>query len=206
MRKVGLVSRKGGVGKSTLAIHLAELAASAGDSVALLDLDLQESCTRWRKSREDDSVVVVRSSHQQLKSHLSMCERAGADWVFIDTRPDIDAATQDVCLCADFVVVPTRPSVMDLQSILGTLRLTSKLGVPSGVVFNLVPARGREARDARRLLAEMGYEAAPNNIVDRVAYRRAVGLGRVAGELDSKARREVINLWRYVTERMGAEA
>lgn len=206
MRTVGLVSRKGGVGKSTLAIHLAELAARRGWSVALLDLDLQESCARWRRLRDDDSVVVVRSSHELLKSHLAMCERAGADWVFIDTRPDIDAATQDVCLCADLVVVPTRPSVMDLQSVSGTLRLSERLGVPSCVVLNQTPARGREGREARRLLAELGHEAAPHDVVDRVAYRRAVGLGRVAGELDGKARREMINLWRHVTERMGAEA
>lgn len=206
MNVVGLVSRKGGVGKSTLAIHFAELVASQGSKVALLDLDLQESCVNWRKRRESKSVVVVRSSREQLEEHLTLCESSGVDWVFIDTMPDIDATTKAVCELATYVVVPTRPSVMDLESVAGTLKLVSRSATPGCVVFNLTPARGKEIRGAKRALEKREYNVVPTPIIDRVAYRRAIGFGKVAGDIDSKALSEVTGAWKYIHEQMEAEA
>lgn len=202
MKTVGIISRKGGVGKSTVAIHLAELAARSGQRVALLDLDLQETCVGWRKKRVSDSVVVVRSSVEQLREHLDLLKRGGAEWVFIDTMPDIDSTAKAVAMASDFVVIPTRPSVVDIESIAGTVGLVRRLGAPSGVVFNLVPSRGKEIRGARRAMDSLQQPYAPTSMIDRVAYRRAVGTGKVAGDIDSKAASEVQGVWKYVQERI----
>lgn len=204
MKVVGLVSRKGGVGKSTLAIHLADLVAKQGAKVALLDLDLQGSCASWRLRRESKSVLVVRSTHKELREHLELCAASGIEWVFIDTMPDIDATTKAVCDIADYVVVPTRPSVMDLESVVGTLKLISRSATPGCAVFNLTPARGKEIRGAQRELQKRDYTVSPTPIIDRVAYRRAIGFGKVAGDLDPKAKLEVENTWKFITSQMEA--
>lgn len=206
MKVIGIVSRKGGVGKSTLAIHFAELVARSGKKVALLDLDLQESCVNWRKRRDSKSVIVVRSSAEQLDEHLTLCREGSIDIVFIDTMPDIDAATKQVCERADFIVVPTRPSVMDLESVVGTLKLVDRMAVPGCVVFNLTPARGKEIRGARKALEGRDYHVAPTSIIDRVAYRRAIGYGEVAGSLDAKAEHEIVSTWHYIEKQMEAVA
>jgi len=47
MKVLGLLSRKGGVGKTTLALHLSVLAQDGGLRVLLVDLDPQGSAAAW---------------------------------------------------------------------------------------------------------------------------------------------------------------
>src|SRR5262249_58275766 len=51
MRSIAFLTQKGGAGKTTLAASLAEMAASTGERVIALDLDPQQSLTRWGKPR-----------------------------------------------------------------------------------------------------------------------------------------------------------
>src|SRR5664279_5617787 len=53
MQVIALISQKGGVGKSTLAVHLATEANAQGQRVLLLDLDPQGSAMEWANRRGD---------------------------------------------------------------------------------------------------------------------------------------------------------
>ena len=55
MKKIIVMSQKGGVGKTTGTINLSVAAALAGHSVVVIDLDPQASATRWSDNREDDA-------------------------------------------------------------------------------------------------------------------------------------------------------
>ena len=46
MRTIATISAKGGAGKTVLTLHLA-VTASQGRNVAILDLDPQQTATRW---------------------------------------------------------------------------------------------------------------------------------------------------------------
>jgi chromosome partitioning protein len=61
MQRVALISQKGGVGKSTLTVHLAVAAWQAGQKVAVLDADPQASAGAWHRVREaaDPPVAAV---------------------------------------------------------------------------------------------------------------------------------------------------
>src|SRR5258707_11220000 len=50
---VAVVNSKGGVGKSTIAVHFAVAEAEKGKNVALIDSDVQESSTRWLRDLND---------------------------------------------------------------------------------------------------------------------------------------------------------
>ena len=50
---VAFVNSKGGVGKSTIAVHYAVAEREKGRRVALIDSDVQESSTRWLKELAD---------------------------------------------------------------------------------------------------------------------------------------------------------
>lgn len=64
MKSVAILSQKGGVGKSTLAVHLAVAAERRHVPVAVLDLDPQASAALWKDSRssETPSVTSIPSS------------------------------------------------------------------------------------------------------------------------------------------------
>ena len=117
------------------------------------------------------------------------------DWIIIDTMPDLDQTARAVCQAAQHVIVPTRPSVMDLESVAGTLALARQVGTPASVLFNLVPSRSKELRGAQRELSRRGCELMPTALTDRVAYRRAVALGKIASDFDDKAARELDQVW-----------
>jgi chromosome partitioning protein len=53
MQVIAIVSQKGGVGKSTIAVHLATEATAQGMRVLLLDLDPQGSAMEWASRRGD---------------------------------------------------------------------------------------------------------------------------------------------------------
>jgi chromosome partitioning protein len=52
MKTLAILSRKGGAGKTTLALHLAVQAVAGGRRVALVDMDPQRSAADWWRSRE----------------------------------------------------------------------------------------------------------------------------------------------------------
>ena len=56
---ITFAQQKGGAGKTTLLAHLAASWAEAGRQVAILDLDPQQSLTRWAALRADPGLVLV---------------------------------------------------------------------------------------------------------------------------------------------------
>ena len=55
MKTLAILSRKGGTGKTTLAVHLSVAATLAGHTTVLIDLDPQASACKWSDIRQADS-------------------------------------------------------------------------------------------------------------------------------------------------------
>jgi chromosome partitioning protein len=67
---LGLLSRKGGVGKSLLAIHLAVVAQASGRRVLLIDADPQGSTAAWWKARAATTPEMETAAPDQLRELL----------------------------------------------------------------------------------------------------------------------------------------
>lgn len=123
MKTIAIVSRKGGSGKSTLAIHLAVAAVIDGREVAIVDLDPQASCAKWSDSRESETPVVVSAQASRLDKVLSAAKDEGADLVFIDTSPHAETAALAAIRAANLILIPCRPTILDLRAIDDTVDL-----------------------------------------------------------------------------------
>src|SRR5512132_4535768 len=115
---IALLSQKGGAGKTTLAVHLA---VASGDAL-IVDTDKQRSAAGWWQEREGELPELVTATAQSVPKALEATSR---QWVFIDTPPRHDEALQAVCSVSDLVLIPARPSILDLSAIADTVDLVN---------------------------------------------------------------------------------
>jgi chromosome partitioning protein len=204
MQVWSVLSQKGGAGKTTVALHLAVAALQSGKSVLVIDVDPQQSATKWANIRGSDSPKVVASVVPDLPRLLAETARRGIDLAIIDTSPRADRDCIDICRRADFVIVPVRPSVMDIPAVQETMQLIEKAGQgnKSVIVLNAVPSHTSEGAEAAEILSQMG-ELLPATLGDRVDFRRALTGGQGVTEFapKSKAAAEAAELYRVITER-----
>jgi chromosome partitioning protein len=211
MKILGLLSRKGGVGKTTLALHTSVVAQEAGLRVLLIDLDPQGSAAAWWQAREADTPQLDTAQPGQLEGLLEAARAAGVDLVIIDTRPSVEADAVQVAALSDYVLIPTRPAILDLRAILGTLDIVKGGRHRASIVLNACPAaRGgigeaSSTNDARKALKAFGVPVAPVAIVQRASLAHALVGGQAVSETEpnSKAAKEIRALWRYVEKEMG---
>jgi chromosome partitioning protein len=197
MKKVALISQKGGSGKSTLSLHLATEASRKGKKVLVIDLDPQGNAVRWAGRRGDLPPDVSAESPAALDDVLRDAEAESYDLVVFDTAPNADRTALRAAKAADLIMIPCRPSQFDLEAIGATLDLCEVAKRPAIVVLNAAPIRSRVVEEAREAIAERGATVCPVIIRDRVALRHCMPDGRVAAELDpeSAAAKEITGLY-----------
>ena len=91
MKVIGLLSLKGGVGKTTLAVHLAVLSQQAGQRTLLIDLDPQRSAAAWWRTRKAETRSLVETQPADLRGVLDAARADSVDRVVVDTRPSVEA-------------------------------------------------------------------------------------------------------------------
>ena len=198
MRTIALLARKGGTGKTTLAVHLAVLAAESGRCVLLVDTDPQHSAGDWWRVRKTDVPRLVECAAKRVPAVLQAAEQDGIDLVVVDTRPSVEADTADIARLADLVLIPTRPGILDLRAIAPTTEVVRAARHAAIIVLNAVPAArgfGENAltAEARRALQSYRLPVAATAIGNRTAFAHALidgcsvtefePHGKAAGEL-----------------------
>ena len=177
---IALVAKKGGVGKSTLAILLHEAFTHAGKTVSVRDWDAQGTSSK-ALSHFRGADVASRNGH--------------SDVVIFDTPPNLEhTATATAVRSADIVLVVTSPSPADIWEADDAVQFVQNRNKKASVrlVFNKV----RKATILGRLVDESAKElsvpALPVTISARECYQHALAQGWRA--LDSAAREEVLQL------------
>ena len=179
---VTTASFKGGVGKTTTAIHIAAYLQKSGDTL-LVDGDPNRSASRWFKRGNGLPFKVV--SEQQAAKY-------GRDFkhIVIDTqaRPD-EEDLRDLIDGCDLLILPTTPDVLSLDALMQTVHLMKVLGSESyKVLLTRVPSPPRkDGEDAREMLTSAGFPLFEGKVREFVAFQKAALEGLIVS--DSKDRR-----------------
>ena len=205
MQVLVIASRKGGVGKTTLAGHLAVAATQAGAGpVVLIDTDPQASLAAWWNARAAQEPGFAQADIADLAEQIEALRAAGARLVVIDTPPAIGDTIAQVVALADLVLIPTRPSPHDLRSIGSTVELVEAAGRRLAFVINGAAHRARLTAQAAIELSAFGA-VAPAVLHQRTDFASSMIAGETAQELDSnsKSATEVRALWTFTAGLLG---
>ena len=188
-----------------LALHLAVASSTAGHNTAVLDLDPQASAANWADRRAAE-LPVVRSAHaSRLRHELRQIQQAGGELVMIDTAPHADRTALETAKASDLVLVPCRPSILDLEAMTSTLDLIRTTGTPLWAVLNAVAPHGAETAEAADAMAALDVAVCPVRIGRRVVFARALVSGLTAQEVEpkGKAAAEISQLYELVAAHIG---
>ena len=201
---VALLNQKGGVGKTTLALHIAGEWARQGKRVIVIDADPQGSALDWSEQRSRESLPrlfsVVGLARDTLHREAPELAR-DADHVVIDGPPRVAGLMRSALLAADVVLIPALPSPFDGWASAEMLKLLDEARIfrPQLVArfaLNRCGARTVIARETAAALAEHDPPVLTTRIGQRVVFADAARTGRLAAEIDanSSAAREIAAL------------
>jgi len=205
MRTIALINQKGGVGKTTVALHLAAAFWQHGADALVLDLDPQASASEWHDARAEPLPHVESIQPARLAKLVEHAAEIGTHALILDTAPHAESTALEAARCADLVLVPCQPSIMDLRAMRKTVDLLKLVKVPTFAVLNAVPAYGTISDEAEEMIrGTLGLEVCPVRLGDRVAYSRCLISGQVAQEVEpeGKAASEISRLHVWTCEKL----
>lgn len=186
---ISFLNQKGGVGKTTLAVHTAMALALRKRKVLLVDADPQGSALDWSASRETPALFPViglptKNLHKEIPAH-----KANYDDIIIDGPPRVNELARAAIMAADIVVIPVQPSPYDVwaaKEIVVLLKEASVFKEKQKSVFAINrkivnTAIGRDVAEALE-----GYEIPVLSaaVCQRVAFAESAAQGSTVLESD----------------------
>ena len=207
--KIGLLNQKGGVGKTTLAVHLADALARKKSSVLLVDADPQGSALDWAASRSGDPLFPVAglpkpTIHKELPALAK-----GFDHVIIDGPPRVYDVARSAIMASDLVLIPVQPSPYDVWAAKEIVDLIHeatvyKSDLKSAFVINRKIVNTALGRDVSDALADYPLPLMETAICQRVALAESAAQGQTVFETapDNPAASEIVKLTKEIVGMM----
>jgi len=198
---IALLNQKGGVGKTTLAIHLAEVLSRLEKKVLLVDADPQGSALDWAANRpEDPRFPVIGLPKPTLHRELPAIAK-NHDFVLIDGPPRVNELARAAIMASDLVLIPVQPSPFDVwaaKEIVDLLKeaIVFKENLKSAFVINRKIVNTAIGRDVVEALSTYPVPVLRTSIGQRVAFAESAAQGLTVLHIDPNgaASQEVISL------------
>ena len=204
MAVISVCSTKGGVGKTTLVICLADTFSRQGGTIAIIDADPNGHITSWRERASDDCKVDVIAgvTEATILDHIS--EAASRySLVFVDLEGAASQAVTYAIAESDLVLIPSKVSGMDLQEVFRTYEVVQRAEkmlrrpIPARVALTqMSPLLSRVAQHARSEIQAASIPVVKAEIIQRAAYQAIhfTGITPAHPDGDQKALQEIAGL------------
>jgi len=188
---LALLNHKGGVGKTTLALHIAGAWAAQGRRVLVIDADPQGSALDWSQQREREGLPrlfgVLGLPREVLHRELPDTAK-DVDHLVIDGPPRVTGIARSALLAADVILIPATPSPLDGWASAEMLRLLDEArvfrpGLVARMLLNRCAARTVIARETAQALKDHDPPMLASRIGQRVAFADAARGGRLVSEI-----------------------
>jgi chromosome partitioning protein len=201
---ISVLNQKGGVGKTTLSIHISSTLALAGKSTLLIDADVQRSALDWAASREIEPIFnVVGISTNSIHKEVRLLE-GKYDFIIIDGPPRVYDVAKSAIAASDIILIPVQPSPYDVWSakevvdLVGEVKETLSLykTIKAAFVINRRIPNAVIGRDVEEALQHYNLPVLKTHLYQRVIYAETAARGTSAIEEDpgSIAGREIKEL------------
>jgi chromosome partitioning protein len=184
--KIGIVSQKGGVGKSALCRLVAREYAAAGWEVKIADMDLKQGTSyNWHSRRLERGIEPNIAVEQFARISQVLKIENGYDMVIIDGAPHSSVMTLEIAKESDIVILPTGTPVDDLEPTVKLAHELKQKGISKDKIALALCRVGdsiREIEEATDYIKLTGYYTLPGEIPEKVAYKQALDSGRVLSE------------------------
>jgi chromosome partitioning protein len=204
---IGLVSQKGGVGKSTLARALGAVVAHGGLKVRIADLDpRQQTVVEWERMRGENRLAPLFDVRGFATVAQALAGMANDELLILDAPAHTGRRTLDIVKAADLVIQPTSGSLDDLRPAVMFFHDLVQAGIPMerlALALSRILVPGEEEA-ARAYLTKAGYEVLAGAIPERAAYREAHNRGQAVTEGKRRADDQVDRLIEALVEKVHA--
>lgn len=188
-----IANSKGGVGKSTIAVHLAAWLSEQGHGVTLADCDAQQSSSDWVREAAPDVQAVRLADADEILDRLPLLATK-TDFIVADGPGSNAETSRALLLRADLAIVPCKASMLEARALTqatNVLRQAQDIrgGSPRAIiVLSMVGKNYRLTQDMRDAAKTLELPLAQTAITLRQVYADAPGQGAVVWQLASRGR------------------
>lgn len=179
---ITLFNQKGGCGKTTMTIQIAGTLALRGFKTLVVDMDEQNTATRWASQAEDNApfpaaminlAAMGGKMHREIKNQLD-----NYDFIIVDCPPAaLSPAPSSAMLISDLALIPIVPAPADMWASVAAKKLALTAQATNEtlqirVLPNMVQKNTNLARDTLDVLAEdTEIPMLKSRIASRSAFR-----------------------------------
>jgi chromosome partitioning protein len=185
---ISIINEKGGVGKTTLATHIARGLQKRGMDVLLIDSDPQGSLRDWYAAAGEDSDLppVIAIDRPALFKDINKFVKP---WTIIDGAPSVEELAVSAIKASDFVIIPVQPSPYDVwatESLVEMIQVRQDLAEKPKTAFLISRqiSGTKLSSDVRQALEEYGFDIFKNHTTQRVLYPTTASTGTTVLDVD----------------------